>query len=119
MTGLRETAGAVAERIVALHHLTLGPGDELNGPGVLAAPFLLVVMDPVQADRYRDHQRVILPERSRSVSMLSCTVSMGRRMVPRAADDGGGGPRESSCYRRRSKSMSTMMTMTTTVPIPI
>lgn len=36
MTGLRETAGAVAEGIEALHHLTLGPGDELEGPDDVA-----------------------------------------------------------------------------------
>jgi hypothetical protein len=36
VTGLRETAGAVAEGIGALHHLTLGPGDELEGPDDVA-----------------------------------------------------------------------------------
>jgi hypothetical protein len=32
MARLRETASAVAEDIAALHHLTLGPGDVLEGP---------------------------------------------------------------------------------------
>jgi hypothetical protein len=36
VTGLRETAGAVAEGIEALHHLTLGPRDELEGPDDVA-----------------------------------------------------------------------------------
>jgi hypothetical protein len=32
MTGLREAASAVAEGIAALHLLTLGPDDQLEGP---------------------------------------------------------------------------------------
>jgi len=36
VTGLRQTADAVADGIAALHDLTLGTGDELEGPGDVA-----------------------------------------------------------------------------------
>jgi len=36
VTGLRQTADAVADGIGALHALTLGPGDELEGPDDVA-----------------------------------------------------------------------------------